>query len=403
MRKLILCLVFLLLFAVGCGAAAVYVPVTSPALTTSPEPEIVYLELFLERPNQVLGKYEPSNGVLLGVYIGSDPTAGNIPTFNATTGVDHAIFAHVMHLGDDFPLRWVLENIAASAAPFITLLPPPEGAPLNLELLESFAHDIALFNAPAFVQLFPLSSATIFNPSDYTAFFQQAYALFAEIAPNVALVWGFDGHMLAQASHFYPGYNSLHWINLTLYNEICPEGYFQDITGTLKFFEENFGNIAPLMLTTAVASYSMTSNRHFPAQAGVKIENLYESLANFPRIGAIIYQNYNDRAGRGADFRINTSTMLTTAYRNAAQRPRFLSQIPADATARVETTTQASPHRVVSRDFRFYIPTAAIYLDNTPQVHINGQFYHALPYVLEAKNADFFVNFQAGTITLQLP
>jgi len=292
-----------------------------------------------------------------------------------------------------------VENIANSSAPLITLLPPLEGDPFNLELLAEFAQDVALFNSPAFVQLFPVSTPTDLLPSNYTNFFRAAHAIFEENALNTALIWGFEADMQAHAAHFFPGVDYVHWVNLILYNEIGADGTFADITEQLGLFHSTFGQDVPLMLTTAVSSYSRESNRHFPAQAGEKIEGIYSRLASFPRIRAIIYQNYSDLTGRGAEFRVNASQVLTEAYQNAVSAGRFLNEVQDNPHFRLDTIIHHSPYRAVSYNFGFYIPTNAISLPSAPQVRINGQAYHNISHVLQA-GGDFYVNFREGTLTI---
>jgi len=303
-----------------------------------------------------------------------------------------------MRLGDDFPLRWVVENIAIHSTPLIALHPPENGDPFDLALLEAFAQDMALFSTPAFVKLFPISETTAFTPAEYVNFFAQAPAIFARNAPNAALVWSFDAAMLPQAPLFFPE-NHAHWINLTMYNKISPEGDFEDITDVLTIFHGTFGRHAPLMLTTAVSSYSMMSNRHFPTPAAEKIAAIYAAPVSFPRLRAIIYQNYDDRQASGQDFRINTSPMLTAAYQAAVED--LLSAVPSTP-ARHETTTRQSPYQAISYNFGFYIPINAISLPTAPTRRVNGQTYHNINEIINYKNADFFVNFYEGTLTLQL-
>ena len=403
MKKRLSFLVFLLVFLAACGGvpAAIYIPYTAPE--TTPPPTTVFLDLFFEQANHPLGLHEPVQGVLLGAGIKKDPTAGSIEQFNELAGVGHAIFAYTMHLGDAFPLRWVLENIAAGSASFITLMPPTDSSsPFDLILLEQFISDIALFNAPVFVQLFPITPGLDMVPLEYIAFFNRAYVMFEAAAPHVALTWGFDSTMQATAPHFFPGENAVHWINLTLYNYIDPDGYFADVSSILHGFHDAFSHIAPLSLTTAVSSYCIYSNRRFPYQAGAKIINLYGQVVNFPRLRAIIYQNYSDITGRGADFRINHTQVITNSYQTAALASHFLTSFPKYPAPIYGITSQKSPYTALLVGYRFYIPQAAFNLPTLPIVPINGRIYHPLHYVLEATGSDFFVNMELSTITIQL-
>ncbi|MDR2167639.1 MAG: hypothetical protein LBE35_07305 [Clostridiales bacterium] len=390
MKILVFTLVFLIL--AGCSNEAPPQPELVEVAAIVHE-ELIYLELKIERIAHITGKFEPA-GIFLGAHISADPTTGSIADFQAYMGVEHAIFAHSMRLDDDFPLLWFVENIANSAAPLITLHPPTDGHPFDLAQIADFAHQTAIFNLPNFVQLFPLNADTNFVPSDYIAFFRAAHEIFAEISPNTALIWGFDAEILPRAAHFFPGGDAVDWINLEAYKEIDPEGDFEVLN--LRFFYEQFQEIAPLMLTVAVSNFSAENSRHFPAEAAEKIAEIYASLEDFPRLGAVIYSHHGN-------FRLNNSNILIEAYQSAASAANFQNFVENKPFPRQEAILRATPHHAIARGFNFYIPRAALNLPpNAEQVLINGQIYHPIAAVITHFDADFFANKQEGLLVLQL-
>ncbi|MDR2183703.1 MAG: hypothetical protein LBE55_05970, partial [Clostridiales bacterium] len=230
-RYAILLLLPLLLFPLAsCGGEAVYAP--APLMIQSEavarQDEIVPLDLQIEIENHALGMYEPAVGGFIGAYIKRDATARGIRAFEADTGVNHAIFAYTMTLGGEYPLRWVLENIAGSKMPFIIVMPPEAGDVYDMGLLAEFARETGRFDVPVFVNLFPVVEGHRFVPTEYIAFFREARGVFAEYAPNVALVWGFDAQSMVFSTQFYPGRGAADWIHLIIYNEVDTSGGFRD-------------------------------------------------------------------------------------------------------------------------------------------------------------------------------
>ncbi|MCL2234915.1 MAG: hypothetical protein FWB98_00545 [Defluviitaleaceae bacterium] len=394
MRFLILGFILFLLAACG-GEPSVteeYAPVfamTEYEPLPPGEGEVVYLDFIIEMLNQPFGRFERAEGVLLGAYIARDAVSGgDIRSFQDYMQVEHGIFAHTMRLGEPFPLRWVLDNIANHSTPLITLHPPQDAEMFDFEALETFARYAGMFNVPTFVELYPIRTGHGFLPLEHVNFFRHARGIFEQQAPNVALVWGIDTHNLAHAKHFYPGEGFLDWIKLTAYNHVATDGTFGDFSETLGIFYGMFHRAAPLMLSTAISHHSPESNSHFPAQASDKLTQIYDLLERHHRIRAIIYRNYSDRGESGHIYSLNTSPILRDAYREAAANPRFISQMPTAPHPRRGNITLHHPNHAISREGSFYVP-------------FEGQML-PIAQVLNRLNGDFFVNKQEGHLTLQV-
>ncbi|MCL2349896.1 MAG: hypothetical protein FWC67_00300 [Defluviitaleaceae bacterium] len=391
MKLLFFTLIFLLsLFLTGCSHSEVYAPVLPPVIITEAESsEIIYLDVKIELQDSPLSKHEPPAGVFLGACITRAPALNNISNFQSYIGVNHAIFAHTMHLGDAFPLLWVTNNIANSSAPLITLIPPDGGNPYDLNLIKDFAAQASLLNTATFVLLYPILQTSNHTPGEYKAFFREAHAIFAEAAPNVALVWGIDAHNLHIANHFFPGNNYVDWIHLTMHKEISEDGTFSDFFATFDIFNDMFQEAAPLMLSLAVSHYSIQNNRHFPAQAAEKITKIYESFDRYPRLKSIIYKNYNNIAGTGGIYDITTSAALREAYRGATSAPRFLNSIQSNPYLQTGKITLRTPHKAFIQDFDIFV--------------IKEGIPRPIAEIAMEMNADFYVNLQEQILVLQMP
>jgi len=371
-----LTLFLVLLILVACGDANDYTPAHARFVYEEETEELIFFNLYFEIANQPLAQHEPAAGALLGIK------GGNM-------GADHAITARSVCLCEPFPLLWVVENIADSAAPLITIIPCLRG-----DIVE-FARQIGIFNMPAFVQFAPLKANNTLSPSAHIAAFRHAAAIFAIYAPHVVMVWGFDAKNITTASHFWPGAEYVGWINMTMYNEVNPDGTFEDGMPSMEVFHNMFEDKAPMMLSVAVSHYCVASNRHFPVQAAEKISKIYAMAATLPRLRAMIYHNH------GA-YGMAASPILRDTYADIAANPHFIGSIepiPVDSYA---TILRSTGHRAVSRGHGFYIPLAAVSINGAPQTMINGELYHNAYHVISYLDADFFINMQAMSLVLQL-
>ena len=116
-----------LLFS-ACGEATAYAPLVVQAdapvhSSVRPAEEPIQLALQILINDHPLALYEPTEGALLGAYmpLESEGGVGGISAFEEAVGVTHAIFATSLTLGEEYPLRWVLENIAMGKAPKIVV------------------------------------------------------------------------------------------------------------------------------------------------------------------------------------------------------------------------------------------------------------------------------------------
>ncbi|MCL2376161.1 MAG: hypothetical protein FWC76_02075 [Defluviitaleaceae bacterium] len=418
MSKLTLFLVVLLvgLSLVACGGqnvASTPMPLQSDVAVAAVTPvrdEIVSLNLQIEIADHIPAMYEPPEGAFLGAYIKRDATFDSIRAFEDDVGVAHAIFAYTMALDDEYPLRWVLENVAFSKAPFIVVNPPKDGSIYDIEPLVNFAMEAGRFHAPMFVNLFPLVDNHGFIPSEYIAFFREARGIFAEYAPNVAFVWGFDAQNMTQAAQFYPGRDVVDWVHLIIYNDVDANGGFKDFFTYINFFYFAFQQEGPLAVSVAVSHYTLENNSYFTREAAEEIEYIYGRLQDYPRIKAIIYRNYNDLQGRGNKYTINSVRDISEAYAQAVSVPHFLNYVSDIRQPEATTIRIHSPFRAIMRNSYFYIPLRALVYDarfpylemlEGREVEINGEMFFKIADIHRASGADFFVDMRQYLLVLR--
>jgi len=373
--------------------------------------EIMQFNLQIEIENHELGRYEPAVGAFIGAYIERDAAVDSIRDFETEMGVNHAIFAYTMALGDNYPIRWVLENIAGVKAPFIIVMPPEDGLIHDIEMLTDFAREAGRFDVPLFVNLFPVVSSHRFVPSDYIAFFRQARGIFLEYAPNVALVWGLDASNMAVATQFYPGRDVVDWVHLIIYNDVDENGNFRDFFAYIDAFYFAFQQEGPLVVSTAVSHYTLDGNRYFTREAAAKIEYIYGRMYEYPRIRAVIYRSYNDLQGRGQKFAINSAEDISMAYAHAAGASHFINRLAGNASLpEVATIRIHSPFRAIMRNSYFYIPVRGLMYDarfaylellEGREIEIDGELFFTIADVNRVSGADFFVDMQRGLLVLR--
>ncbi|MCL2396526.1 MAG: hypothetical protein FWC93_00490 [Defluviitaleaceae bacterium] len=399
----------------GTQSPAIYVPLvfqndTAHRNAHAQSNEATPLRLKIEIENHRLARHEPASGALLGVYVARDRTISGIREFEREVGVNHAIFAYTTTLGDDYPLLWVLEAIAAQKSPFITLLPPEDGYIYDLELLADFAASAGRFNVPVFVQLYPIAGNHGFSPAEYIPFFRAARDIFAQHAPNTALVWGFDAENMGASTRFYPGAEAVDWIKMTVYNNISTDGTFGDPFTYINFFHYAFQQEAPLMLGTAVSHHTTLSNTYFTRAAADKITDIYGQLTEYPRIKAVIYRNYSDPGGSGNKYGINSIEIIRTAYAAAVTNQHFIDFVSLHQGNRMAAKTIRSPFRAMIRGAYFYIPEKALiydarfpYMDmlHGKEVSIDGDVFFSIADVNSVSGADFFVDLERGMLVLR--
>jgi len=423
--KTLIATLFLLAFVLtGCTPSEpqiaqpmlLYVPAVAAApAALEPQPNFARLTLKIELGGYTPARLEPSSGVLAGAYIKRDFLSPSIRAFENSLGVSHAIYAYSMTLGDDFPLRWILENIAAMKTPLITIHPNERG--FDTDALQELAHNAARFNVPIFINLFPLTADSNFLPSGYIAFFRYAHRLFAQHAPNAAIVWSLDAESLPVSRQFYPGRDYVDWINLIIYNPVSALGEFRDFFSYVDVFNTMFQRERPLMITTAVSHYTTENNAYFSQEAADFITHIYSRLADYPRIKAIIYQNYDEmhpgmaRHARFAqNYMINAVAQIQAAYTAAVSNSRFLPVLPSPAPPASTAIRIRSPFPAITYYGFFYIPRHALVYDlrlggiealaGREAIFYEREYYNMVD-LNEIFGMDFFINAHEGFLVLR--
>ena len=271
--------------------------------------------------------YEPATGTYLGAWLWQDLSK---PDFEAMVEKKHAVYAMEMTLGDEFPATWILQSIAAQAAPLIVLrLPDAAEDDFPLAEITSFAHELGRYNLPAFIVFNPLPPGPGIGPEDYVLLFRFARLIFRTYAPMATLVWHANDNQATPESPFYPGHDVVDWVSISLTAPQGPEGFIYDIPAQLMAFYVNFQQYKPIIiLPIGISHFSRRDYVYRVPQAAAEIKRVYEAIRDgFPRIRMIVYANHGLTTPQWDDFSITREQGTINAYRDATADSHFLSML----------------------------------------------------------------------------
>jgi len=319
-----------------------------------PDGSPVRYSVFFESEPIRLAMHEPPSGTLIGMYTDTISLDNRvIRQVESLTGVSHATFMEAMLLGDPFPQMWILECMAEQKIPITVILPPEDGNPFNLQLMDTLSQTAAAFgsfNLPMFIVFYPVPANSRWSPDDYIAFFRHARAIFAVHAPKAAFIWSVDVG-LEDFKAFYPGELAADWVGLSVF---CQEP--DTLERALEFYH-TFQETAPIMLNLGIAHFSIDGHRYSISEAAATLELIYKTvLEEFPRVRMINYMNLSLIDYSGHDYRVSGDPALREAYRNSVQMPGFLTRLP-------NNIEDIDAVQAIRSAYYAYIEDGHIYLD----------------------------------------
>lgn len=359
-------LFFFLFFALvfnGCGKSKnegeIFVSVRN---TDDTEVDGIY-DLYIEK-DYIPAALEPFEGCYTGAYILSDKNVEfSIEKFEDTVSKKHAVYSSYMRLGDEFPLKWILECCYKMKTPMIILQPPNEYDPFNEQLLEETASSIGKFNIPVFIQFYPNPSNITSDGKKYVDFFKKAREVFAGKAKNTVFVWCIKSEDIIDGSFFYPGDDYVDWVGINIYEEFNSEknDFNRNIRTNFEYFYYTYGKTKPVMISQmAVSHYSENDHLYRTNEAAEEIYGFYQDIVSqYPRVKAINYMNFNSSdflPGKlfGSDFSVTGEKKLIEAYKKAVSDRRYLESVMEEnSDARKELFK--SPFKAYSSKDRFFI------------------------------------------------
>lgn len=284
-----------------------------------------------------LSMYEPITGSYLGAYVLANPEIEfDITQFERAVGRDVAVALRYYQIGDPFPHKWLLECLANKKAPHMVITPNNMKAPYDQEaLLETAKAFQNTYGIPVFAEFYPGGKA-FGDPAQYISYFQFAKEVFAQHAPNVALVWSMDMEDLYDSMIYYPGDDYVDWIGINMEFPIYKnnEKYKADIEKHLDYFYNMYQDKKPLMISRlAISHYSKKDHAFYLDEAEDTINQIYSQIPlAYPRIKAVNYIDTNDIKmapdNTGTDnFRVSVEPKITEIYKAAIKGKHYLEDV----------------------------------------------------------------------------
>ncbi|MCL2362255.1 MAG: hypothetical protein FWC73_10635 [Defluviitaleaceae bacterium] len=271
--------------------------------------------------------YEPAQGAYLGVWLRPDFSKA---TFEERTGKKHAVFALEHKIGAEFPTTWMLQSIAAQAAPLIILeLPEENQADFPLAELAAFAYELGNFNLPAFIVFNPLFDKSNICSEDYVLLFRYTRIIFRTYAPMAVFVWHGYCNFATEESPFYPGHDVVDWVSISALAPQGPEGFIEDIPTLITPFYQSFQRYKPIiLLPLGVSHFSRRDYVYRVPQAAEEIIRVYNILRDsFPRVRLVVYADVDISTPEWDDFSLSREEPLIKAYGEAITDDYFLSRL----------------------------------------------------------------------------
>jgi Glycosyl hydrolase family 26 len=315
-----------------------------------------------------LAKWEPPYGCYLGGFIDRDERLSSTfsdenfqshedpAVFGEKTGKKHAsVFCYVSY-GRPFPKKWVARLKAQGVAPHIAW-EPNEGLQVVQQntYLRQFAQDAAEADCPIFLRYASEMNGdwTRYggdgNAANYIVKWQLVRQVFAELAPNVAMVWCVNVIPEKNITKFYPGDAYVDWVGINFYsvpfydNQLTRPGLADNPADYLKYVYATYATKKPIAICEFGASHlSKVDGKDRSAWASKKINELYAALPRlYPRVKLVdIFDMDNLKyatPGRQLNnYSVTDSDEVLAGYKRAIAPDYFLSRI--GATAKVATT-----------------------------------------------------------------
>lgn len=278
-----------LCFLAGCGTTLEAEPVFAEQPVSVNE-----MTLFSVVTDYTLAPLEIDGHIHLGVHfpIDTDPLANQLPDFENRAG-RHSLYTHTVYLGEPLPQTWLWEMLALGRIPNVIVQPTHLTAPFEREPLRVIARELGRLRTPMFVQLFPQARSHGYHPAYYVDFWRYARGMFAQYAPQVALVFTvYEGDIL-DIDTFYPGDAYVDWVAINHYVLLVEGVAHQEGTlDRLEAFYQRFNRHKPIMVNFGVSHFSTLSHRYEGASAAQVLDQFYYQLATqFPRVRAVVYQS----------------------------------------------------------------------------------------------------------------
>jgi len=352
-----------------------------------------------------LAKFEPAFGAYIGMYSEQDPKVGNYFTnIDDVYGKKHAIYLAYAHFGQPFPAIYAQRAKEAGGALQIAWEPDDGLSPVvDGAYLREWAREAKASGIPIFLRFAGEMNGNWINwhgnPEAYISKFRMLHDVFAQEAPNVAMVWSPSDTPASDIDRYYPGDAYVDWVGVSLYIEPYENGdpsvppmLATSQVERLTRIYNTYAARRPIVLSeTGVPHYSHATSEDFTEWGKLNLQRLYEIMPyKYPRLKAITYFNVDQGQGKARnDYLLSDNSEIQNFYSRLISNPYLLSSVsqgaqPADGNGYVPLDAD---HQTFTKTTRLvpFIKIPDVYIGKV-EYELNGRFLAAqsnLPYGIE--------------------
>ena len=331
-------------------------------------------------------------GVYSGIYFGEGMGNISIRDFQEAIGANNAITAQSFYINGEYPRMFVLEAMVASAAPMLNFY-----GQYNSQSAKRIAENAGVFALPIFLAFNSVDSPNL----------QEINELLGEYAPNAQLVLNIQPSDLDNLGELLEVLGYIDWLNLNLTTHLDNYGNFNSLHNTISKYHLIFQHHLPLMLSIFIPNHNLNNNTHFAYEASQKMLYIYDLIALYPRINAIIYAN-KISAQNNQNSLLTNSVLTMQAYRNALNLPHILNSVLDSGSGLVFSKSIFNAYRLGDS---FYIPKYGLLYSamlpqslfyNMPSTSFAGGKFYNMAKLYNELGLDFFVRNDINSLILRL-
>lgn len=348
------------LFLMGCDMP----PSDETALVFYDTPLSHPVHLFIRQDDHTFAPLENPYGVHLGIHRPFDlnPNTTHITQFETLVNHPHHLFTYELSLGAFPSPIWLLEMVSNRRVPNLILTHHNLLDPFDQGAVYQLATHLGQFHLPMLLHFFPHPNTHHYDPEQYLAFFKTARQIFSELAPKVAFVFSIDQHDILDALAFYPGDAYVDWVGLSMLLPIHEGNSFDPyFLQRLEAFYFMFPSHQPKLLSVGISHFTTQNHSYHLHAAGQLIEQIYQKvLNNYPRIRAIVYQDFNHGH---ENFSVTANQVVLHYYQQAISDPRFTDALFIPPEPHSGTLLLRSPFKGVQILDEVFIPKLSLVYD----------------------------------------
>jgi hypothetical protein len=324
------------------GGTLPVIPAPPPVVVKPATPPVVVKPA--PSGKSTLAKFEPRTGCYLGAFVMRDEhVSGDMAVWEETIGKGHASYLRYVGYGQPFPQEWVAQVRRLGAVPNLAFEPNNGLQEVRDDsYLREFARAAAKSGGALFLRFASEMNgnwtAYSGNPKLYRQKFRLVARVFAQEAPNVAMVW--TPYCLPQGNIplYYPGDDVVDWVGVNIYSvhhhngRIEEPAHHEDPTDFLLPIYRRYASRKPIQVSEyAATSFCLACNTEMPGFAIEKMRTFYGSLKKrFPRVKMVYWFSWDTISGGAAEnnYSVVAKPEVLESYQRLIRDSHFLPRFP---------------------------------------------------------------------------